>query len=65
MFVKTFTVMTNLVAKPCALDALPFCLFVESIPMTSQPMMKSSAESSAKAQPQEEVGPTPEYEKKQ
>ena len=40
MSVKKFTVKTTLVAKTCALNALPICRFMESIPTTSQPMMK-------------------------
>ena len=40
MSVKIFTVKTTLVAKTCALNALPICRFMESIPTTSQPMMK-------------------------
>ena len=48
MFVKKCTVKTNLVAKTCALNALPICRFMESIPMTSQPMMKKQCRKQCK-----------------
>ena len=49
MFVNFSTVKTNLVAKTCALNALPICLFMESIPLTSQLMMRKQCRMQCKS----------------